>query len=193
MFGISGCMFLGFWHPLRYDIIKIGLVCTWNTSLMSLARPQFQTQDWLQHKFNFTWFQLYMISHMPGWVETHCTSAFLPRYTLLSGSRIWPAQLFRVHIHRIYFPGLFPVGYCIFQCHRASALGPIGFLNFLTDSHHLGTLFLQKSLIFLFRFLGGCGGFLGCGHPQLFGDELLPIVLSCILNSPTQDHSHQGD
>ncbi len=73
MFGISGCM--GYLHPLRYVLSKLGLVGTWNTSHMRLPSPQFLAQTWTQYKF-----KLNVISPMPGWVETSCASTFLAQY-----------------------------------------------------------------------------------------------------------------
>jgi hypothetical protein len=61
MLGISDCMFLGYWYPLRYVFSNLGSVGAWSTFLTSLPWPRFPAQAWLQYKF-----LLHMISHKPG-------------------------------------------------------------------------------------------------------------------------------
>ncbi len=90
------------------------------------------------------------MSHL--WESTqYGASSSLAWNTTISGFRAWPVYLLEVHPQ-----GLLPIAF------HFSGLGLFGSLNFLTDSHHLGMLFPQKPLVFLFGTLDDRGGILGC-------------------------------
>ncbi len=107
LFGLSSCIFMGYWNPLRYVFSKSGLVGAWSTFLSSLPWPQIPAQAWRQYKFEFRMIFNYTLFHtcrsdsrlpvdQPSWLDTEgmdeeswFTSLLHPRDRLVVTSLSW--------------------------------------------------------------------------------------------------------